>query len=138
MSPTNITGRLSTGIGQGQHFTRLDWARRQFIDRLGIDPFPGTVNMTLEDSEALATWSRLKSEPGVRIDNPNDGPFDCDARCYPVLIAGRIEAAIVLPEIDGYSPAAIEMIAAVGVRAALGIVDGDLLTIEVGRQPPRL
>jgi CTP-dependent riboflavin kinase len=55
-----------------------------------------------------------------------------------VLIAGRIEAAIVLPEIDGYSPAAIEMIAAVGVRAELGIVDGDLLTIEVGRQPPRL
>lgn len=131
MSATIITGRLSTGIGQGRHFTRLDWARRQFIERLGIDPFPGTVNVTLEDIAALAAWAGLKATPGVRIDNPNDGPFDCDARCYPVSIAGRIDAAIVLPEIAGYSPAAIEMIAAVGVRDALGISDGDLLAIEL-------
>lgn len=135
MITTSITGRLSTGIGQGRHFTRLDWARSQFIDRLGIDPYPGTVNLTLVDADALAAWAALKATPGVRIDNPNDGPFDCDARCYPVTIAGRIDAAIVLPEIDGYSPHAIEMIAAVGVRDALGISDGDLLAIEVRRSP---
>ncbi len=137
MSATTMTGRLATGIGQGRHFTSLDWARRQFIERLGIDPFPGTVNLTLEDADALAAWARLKAEPGVRIDNPNDGPFDCDARCYPVLIAGRIAAAIVLPEVDGYSPAAIEMIASVGVRDALGITDGDTVTLVVRGLPPR-
>jgi CTP-dependent riboflavin kinase len=137
MRVTKITGRLSTGIGQGRHFTRLDWARRQFIERLGIDPFPGTVNLTLDAPDALAAWAALKAEPGVRIDNPGEGPFDCDARCYPVLISGAVEGAIVLPEVDGYSPAAIEMIAAVGVREALGIADGDLLTVEVRRVPPR-
>lgn len=133
MHAARIVGRLSTGIGQGRLFTRLDWARAQFIDRLGIDPFPGTVNVTLEEAGALAAWERLKAEPGVRIDNPNDGPFDCDARCYPVLIEGRIEAAIVLPEIEGYSPASIEMIAAVGVREALAIEDGAAVVIKVRR-----
>ncbi len=137
MNATSITGRLSTGIGQGKHFTSLDWARRQFIERLGIDPFPGTVNLTLEEPDALAAWAALKATPGVRIDNPNDGPFDCDARCYPVLISGSIEAAIVLPEVDGYSPAAIEMIAAVGVRDALGISDGDTVTLVVPNVGPR-
>ena len=131
MTESRITGRLSTGVGQGKHFTRLPWARAQFIERLGIDPFPGTVNITLETPEALAAWSGLRSEPGVRIDNPNDGPYDCDARCYPVLIEGRIEAAIVLPEVDGYSPASIEMISAVAVREALGVADGDPVAITL-------
>lgn len=137
MSATTMTGRLATGIGQGRHFTSLDWARRQFIERLGIDPFPGTVNVTLDEPRALATWALLKAQPGVRINNPNDGPHDCDARCYPVLIGGHIAAAIVLPEVDGYSPAVIEIIAAVGVRDALGITDGDMVTLEVRSLPPR-
>ena len=133
MSGEVIVGRLATGIGQGRHFTRLDWARRQFIDRLGIDPFPGTVNLIVEAAESLAAWDRLKATAGVRIDNPNDGPHDCDARCYPVSIEGRIAAAIVLPEVAGYPPDQIELIAATGVREALGLADGASVRIELAR-----
>jgi len=126
-----LLGRLATGSGQGKHFTRLDWARQQFLDKLGIDPFPGTINLIVEDSESMEVWNRLKGTPGVRIDNPNDGPHDCDARCYPVVIDGQIDATIVLPEVAGYSPVQIEIIAAMGVRDALDIDDGDLLRLEI-------
>jgi CTP-dependent riboflavin kinase len=129
MCGETIAGRLATGIGQGRHFTRLEWARRQFIQLLGIDPFPGTINLVLDDPAALAVWSKVRNGSGVRIDNPNDGPHDCDARCYPVRIAGRIDGAIVLPEVAGYPPATIEIIAAIGVRDALGIADGDRVEI---------
>lgn len=125
-----IVGRLATGIGHGKHFTRLDWARRQFIERLGIDPFPGTINVIVEAPEALAAWQRMAATPGVPIDNPNDGPHDCDARGYLVSIEGRIDAAIVLPEVAGYPPHQIEIIAAVGVREVLGIGDGDPVRLE--------
>lgn len=126
-----ISGRLATGIGQGRHFTRLEWARRQFIDRMGIDPFPGTFNVIVEGGASIAAWHRLQATPGVRIDNPGDGPHDCDARCYPVLIEDRIAAAIVLPEVAGYPPTQIEIIAAVSVREALGVADGALLRLTV-------
>ena len=43
MTGEELLGRLATGSGQGKHFTRLDWAREQFLDKLGIDPFPGTM-----------------------------------------------------------------------------------------------
>lgn len=131
MAENIIVGRLASGIGQGKHFTRLDWARGQFIERLGIDPYPGTVNVIVDTAGGAAAWARLKARPGVRIDNPNDGPHDCDARCYPVSIEGRIAAAIVLPEVEGYPPEQIELIAAVGVRETLGIGDGARVRIEV-------
>jgi CTP-dependent riboflavin kinase len=126
-----LLGRLATGIGQGRHFTRLDWARRQFVDKLGIDPFPGTINLIVEGPESTDVWNRLKDTPGVRIENPNDGPNDCDARCYPIVIDGQIDAAIVLPEVPGYPAEQVEIIAAVGLREALDIDDGDLLRLEI-------
>lgn len=126
-----LLGRLATGVGQGRHFTRLEWARTQFVEKLGIDPYPGTVNVIVDDPDAAPVWVRLKRTPGVRIDNPNEGPHDCDARCYPVSIEGRIDGAIVMPEVESYPPAQVEVIAAVAVREALGIEDGDPVRLTI-------
>ena len=129
MSGEILIGRLATGIGHGKAFTGLDWARAQFIDKLGIDPYPGTANVIVDDPDSMPVWVRVKRRRGIRIDNPNDGAHDCDARCYPVTVAGRIDGAIVVPEIDGYPPAQVEIIAAIGVRETLGIEDGDPVEI---------
>ena len=123
-----LLGRLVTGIGQGRLFTQLDWARRQFIDKLGIDPYPGTVNIVIDDPDAITQWVRLKRTPGVVIENPGNGPHDCDGRCYRVKIAERIDGAIVVPEVPDYPPAQVEVVAAVGVREALALEDGDPIT----------
>ena len=131
MSKNRLVGRIATGNGKGKYFTQLEWARQQFLDKLGIDPFPGTINLIVDDSESREVWDHLRSTPGVRIDNPNDGPHDCDARCYPISIDGQIDAAIVLPEVAGYSPLQIEVIAAKRVRDVLGIEDGDSLKLEI-------
>ena len=134
MNAETLLGRLATGIGQGEHFTQLDWARAQFIDRLGIDPYPGTVNMIVDDPHSMPLWVRIKRSPGIRIVNPGDGPHDCHARCYPVTVARSIEGAIVLPEVDNYPSTQVEIIAEIGVRAALRIEDGDPLEIVLKRQ----
>lgn len=128
-----ILGRLASGIGQGRHFTQLPWAREQFRARLGIDPWPGTLNIVVDDPDAMPVWVRLRRTPGIRMENPNDGPHDCDARCYKVLVEGRIEGAIVYPEIEGYPPAQIEIVAEVNLRAALGVEDGDPVRLTVKR-----
>lgn len=126
-----IKGLLTSGEGKGQYFTQVDWACRQFIEKLGIDPFPGTLNLTVDAPDSMSVWDRIKNTPGVRIKNPNRGPDDCSARCYPVSIEGRLDAAIVLPEVANYSSNRIELISPVSVRGALGISDGDLLALEV-------
>ncbi len=129
MSRVTLSGKLATGVGEGAFFTGLAWARAQLIDRLGIDPFPGTLNLRVDDAAERDTWDRVKSEPGERLASPN--PDGCDARCYRVRIAGEIDGAIVLPEVPGYAPDQIEIVAAVGLRERLEVNDGDRVTIEV-------
>ncbi|MBW2498713.1 MAG: CTP-dependent riboflavin kinase [Deltaproteobacteria bacterium] len=130
-SQDRITGRVASGRGEGQRFTQLDWAREQFRDRLGIDPSPGTLNLIVDEAESVEIWNRLKCTSGIRIDNPNDGPSDCNARCYPVSVEGKVDAAIVLPEVPGYAATKVEVIASVGIRSALGVEDGDRLSLEI-------
>ena len=72
--------------------------------------------MVIDDPDGLTSWVRLKRTAGVVIENPGDGPHDCDGKCWKVTLADRIGAAIVLPDVPDYPPAQIEMIAAVGIR----------------------
>lgn len=125
----SITGRLVTGLGEAVAFTQIDWARRQFIAKLGIDPFPGTVNLVLDDAEEIAKWARIRKVPGIVMETPE--PDWCNAWCYKVRINGDIAGAIVLPEVADYPATKIEVIAAIGVRDALALVDGDAVTLEV-------
>ena len=130
-APMEIRGHLVSGLGRGAGFTQLDWVRAQFRERVGIDPFPGTLNILVDDPAAQSAWDKLKRGPGIRIDNPNPGPRDCDARCFPVTIDDTVDAAIVLPEVEDYASNQIEMIAPVGLRDALGKQDGDTLVLRV-------
>lgn len=124
-----ITGRLASGVGEGKHFTRLEWARAQFVTKLGIDPFPGTVNLVVDDPAELEKWTVLRATPGVVIRPPD--PQWCDGRCWKVRIGADIDAAIVFPGVPGYPENQIEVIAPVDVRERLKINDGDPLRLDV-------
>jgi CTP-dependent riboflavin kinase len=121
-----VRGRVARGEGEGAAFTQLAWARAAFVRLLGIDPFPGTLNLAPEDA---AAWAALRARPGIAIPPP-DATF-CAARAWKVRVAGRIDAAIVVPEVAGYPDDKIEIIAAVSLRDALGLVDGDVVAVEV-------
>ena len=128
-----IRGRVASGVGQGRHFTRLPWALEQFVGRLGIDPWPGTFNIVVDDPTRCPYGCGSSGLPGFAWKTPNDGPHDCDARCYPVRVDGRIDGAIVYPEVEDYPPAQVEIVAEVDLREALGVEDGDSVTLTIQR-----
>lgn len=123
-----LRGRVTTGEGRGAGFTALPWARSAFRAGLGIEPFPGTLNLSLASARDLWTWARLRQQPGFPMPAPDPG--QCDAVCYPVLLAGRVPGAIVLPRVRGYAPDRLEVIAPLSLRQALGLADGDEVVVE--------
>jgi HAD superfamily hydrolase (TIGR01509 family) len=116
-----IEGRVVTGAGQGAGFTQLDWARTQFIEQVGIDPYPGTLNLLL-DAASSSRWNAVRVTAGRTI-SPPPGQ-GCTARCIPVRIAGRLPGAIIVPDVAGYDLQQVEVIAAVPLRLELGLDDG--------------
>jgi len=103
--------------------------RRQFIEKLSIDPYPGTLNLEIIDPESLQSFNALKTKKGIEI-TPEDPSF-CNAQCYPVLINGQLRGAIVFPAVEGYPENKIELIASENIKEALSVRTGDYLKVEV-------
>ncbi|MFQ5611611.1 MAG: HAD-IA family hydrolase [Anaerolineae bacterium] len=124
-----FAGRVVTGLGAGASFTQVTWAREQFLARLGIDPYPGTLNLILDEPADLGRWAELKAQAGQLLASPD--PAWCNARCYPVRVGGRVPGAIVFPEVPDYPEAQVEVIAALPLREQLSLADGDRLSLQV-------
>ena len=124
-----LSGQVVTGTGQASGFTELGHAKRQFLDKLGIDTWPGTLNLKLNDADSLAGWQSLRDDRGIDICAPDDG--HCHARSYPVQINNHITAAIVFPQVDSYPDDQIEVIAPLSLRQRFSLNDGDHLTLNL-------
>lgn len=102
--------------------------RKQFISKLAIDPYPGTLNLEIVDPESLQSFIALKAKRGIDI-TPEDPSF-CSAKCYPVFIGGRLKGAIVIPLVKDYPENKMELIASKKIKEALSLYTGDILEVE--------
>ena len=124
-----IRGRIVEGLREAGNFTQIPWAKKQFISKLSIDPYPGTLNLEIVDPESLKTFKELKAKKGIEV-APEDPSF-CSAQCYPVLINGQLKAAIVFPLVKDYPENKMELIAHENIKKALSVKTGDDLEVEV-------
>jgi len=115
------------GLGEAADFTQLPWVVEQCRLKLGFEPFPGTVNLQVAPDD-MALWADVKRLPGPRIEPPT--PAFCEAVCHPVLIAGR-PAAILIPHVDGYPDGKLEIVSPVALVAALGLMLGDEISVDL-------
>ena len=124
-----LSGRVVTGTGQGAGFTELEHAKQQFLDKLGIDTWPGTLNVKLDDADSLSGWRDLRNADGIGINSPDDN--NCHARSYPVQINNQVTGAIIFPEVSGYPADQVEIISPLSLRRHFSLDDGDRLSLDV-------
>ena len=124
----NLRGRVASGLKQSKFFTGIPWVKKQFVDKLGIEPYPGTFNITViaEDKEKL---NSLRKSTGIEI-IPEDMNF-CSAHSFAVLIDGKIKGAAIIPQVSNYPQAQLEVISAENIKQSLSLKDGDSVDIEV-------
>ncbi len=121
-----LIGQVSSGLGQGRYFTRLDWVVEQFSQKLGIDPYPGTFNVNLNPAQLQP----LVNQDLAYVDIIPPDPAFCPARCYRVRINHLVEGAVVVAEATSHPANYIEIIAAVNIKETLGVQDGDDVAVE--------
>lgn len=123
-----IQGVVQDGQGQGNSFTQLDWVRQQFRDKIGFDPYPGTLNLRVPDRDGLAG---LRADRGIRIEP--GAPGYCAAKCFRVKIGERVTGAWIIPDVAGYPDDLVELMAPVYLRDALELKPGDLVSVQLLR-----
>ncbi|OPY50016.1 MAG: Riboflavin kinase [Methanosaeta sp. PtaU1.Bin112] len=114
-------GKILSGLGQAQYFLTREGYSRQFAAKLGFVPFPGTLNVLLE--EPFPTDGQEIKIEGFTEEGRTFGM----CRCYRIRLNGY-QAAVVRPEKSRYPPELIEVIAPVQLRS-LGLKDGDIVEV---------
>lgn len=123
-----LSGKVITGLGEGQYYIALDGYRTQFKEKLGFDPYPGTLNIKLD---AQSIDIRKKITENIRITGFTDQNRTFGkGSCFRVRISD-IEGAVITPERTHYPEDIIEIIAPVNLRNYLDIKDGHNVNVEV-------
>jgi riboflavin kinase len=132
----DLTGTVTSGMGEGRHYISLPGYMEQFEQRLGYEPFLGTLNVELTD-ESLRARSAMEALDPVPIDGWEDddrtyGP----AVCYPAVVetqSGEVyeQAHTIAPERTHHDEDQLEVIAPTKLREELELEDGDHVTVHV-------
>jgi len=132
--PPSITleGVVFTGLGEGAYYISKERYRKQFIEKLGFEPYPGTLNLKLTTDYDIKTRSELEAYPAIEDEGfrHEDRTFG-SVKCYPVTIENKVKGALLLALRSHYDTSVIEVIAPVFLRKHLKLKDGHKVKVEV-------
>ncbi len=126
MKRIELNGRVFSSRGEGKKFLELSWVKQQIKQKLGFTPYPGTLNIKL--SEKSVTHKKLLENAASTKVYPAEGYHS------GILIKafiGKLECAIVIPEVTGYPNEVLEIIAPANLRETLQLKDGDEVKVIV-------
>ncbi len=136
--PTSITleGIAFTGLGEGAYYTSKDFYRKQFIEKLGFEPYPGTLNLKLTSEYDMETRAELEAFPAIEIQGFKDEDRTFGSiKAYPVIISNQLQGALISALRSHYDQSVVEIIAPVNLRKQLRLKDGQKVKVEIKAQP---
>ena len=123
-----LYGFVTKGIGEGSYYVGLDGYQRQFRKKLGFKAYPGTLNIKVDEKDALSFLNLLEliDINAFSTKKRTYGPL----KCYKIKING-ISAAIVVPERARHGKEIIEVIAPVYLRDKLGLKENQKIRLTL-------
>ncbi len=146
--PALFKGKIVTGMGEGAYYMSLEGYKKQFLHRLGYEPFPGTLNVKIEDKNYINSRKDLINYPSIYINGFKnaDRTFGW-VRCYPATISQepkfsregiksqpvRIlnEVHILLLERTHHDNSLIEVIGPTNLKESSNFKNGDNIVIKI-------
>lgn len=123
-----LHGKVFSGHGSGTKYLKLSWVKKQITEKLGFEPFLGTLNLRLKKESVEAKKKLLKSEKAIEI-VPREG--FCLGLCFKARVMDKVDGAVVLPQVPHYPENVLEVIAPVSLRKTLGFKEDDEVRLSV-------
>ncbi len=132
-SPTtySIQGTLTSGMGEGRYYMEREGYKKQFKEKLGFTPYPGTLNLILKKREDKRKRKSLQDMEGINIDGfTHENRTFGAAKCFKAKIED-VNGAVVIPKRTHHGFDTLEIIAQEKIRDIIAVKDGDTITVEV-------
>ncbi|HEA70691.1 hypothetical protein LCGC14_0291020 [marine sediment metagenome] len=141
-----IVGKVTEGMGEGGYYVRIQEYFKQFQEKLGFKPYPGTLNLQLSDLNKELLEENLKNRIPVIItgfEKEEEGHIKRtygSVDCYKCQVSrlddknNKINAAILKIKRTHHKKNIFEVIASPYIRDALNIKDGDNIRLEFTKQ----
>ena len=132
--PTNIIsieGKVFSGLGEGGYYVGMKGYKHQFLRKLGFDPYPGTLNLKIAQSQ-IGLKKDLETYPPIIIEG-----FESRRRtfgqveCYPATINDCVDGAVIIINRTHYDNSVLELIAPVNLREKLNLKEGSTVQVKV-------
>jgi riboflavin kinase len=129
-------GTVTSGMGEGQHYIKLQGHTEQFQEKLGYSPYPGTLNIELFQ-ESTAQRIELQLLEPINIDSWSDENRTYgEASCYDATIKTRDEEIyeqthMLVPHRTHHDNDQIELIAPDSLRDQLDLSDGTKVSVHI-------
>ena len=130
----DFEGSVVSGMGEGAYYMSLEGYRRQFKDKLGYEPYPGTLNVRLVDQLYMNARRELGRHPSIFVDGFSDSTRTYGwVKCYRAIVNdGAVDnAAVLVLERTHYDDSMLEVIAPMSIKQASGIKNGDRIKVQV-------
>jgi len=130
-----LEGTVFSGLYEGAYYVSLRSYRDQMREKLGFDPYPGTLNLRLREAD-IEVRRQLERLPPIVLEGfkGRERAFG-SARCYPAVVNDDVEGALIVAERTTYDLSVMEIISPIHLRRHFGLEDGD--TVKVSISSPR-
>ncbi len=133
ISIIKLAGEVVSGLGEGKYYMSIEEYKRQFIEKLGFEPYPGTLNVKLYP-DYIKNRLILSKLPGIIIQGfEKNGRKFGNVKCFRATIEGaeNIPCAVLIIEKTHHGPEIVELISPVKIRDVLKLSDGSQIRINV-------
>ncbi|MHC1604645.1 MAG: DUF120 domain-containing protein [Candidatus Methanofastidiosia archaeon] len=127
-----LNGRLISGMGEGKYYISRVGYRNQFIKKLGFSPYPGTLNLIIDDETLARFQATIKNLLFIKIENfKTENRTFGGVKAYKAEIGNKIKGAVILPYRTHHRKNILEVVAPVFLRKELNIKDGDIIDVTI-------
>lgn len=127
-----VEGTVFDGLGEAAYYVSQPGYNKQFISKLGFEPYPGTLNLRLTSAADREVKRNLFLRKGIHIDGYRDGKRTYGgAECFPSILNDRARSAVLQIERTSHDDSVLEIIAPQNLRKTLHLSPGSRVKVRI-------
>ncbi len=131
-SHVELKGTLVSGMGEGAYYMGLKGYTKQFKSKIGYVPFPGTLNVRLDQKIHQEAIKQFETLNGVKIKSFSDGKRTYGwVKCFPAKLNNSANCELIILERTHHDDSIIELISKSCLRKTAKLKDGSKISIKI-------